>query len=152
MGRATPVRHRTVHIYVELDKAAEKKKKVRKSSEKAEKTKKSGGKIMLSKMRILAIAAIVLMGFVGYALASPPVPPPFEGFGISTYVDVVMDAGDFVEQESFTWTWMDGGEDSTLAHPAAPQFLDAGGRAAQIRYTEELNSIDTGFFQFNKMT
>jgi hypothetical protein len=92
------------------------------------------------------------MGFVGYALASPPVPPPFEGFGISTFVDVVMDAGDFTENESFTWTWMDGpaGNNNTLAHPGAAQLLDAGGRAAQIRYNEELNSIDTDFFQFNK--
>ncbi len=43
MGRATPVRHRTVHIYVELDKIAEKKKKVRKTSDKAKKTNKKSG-------------------------------------------------------------------------------------------------------------
>ncbi|MDY6987151.1 MAG: hypothetical protein SWQ30_03755 [Thermodesulfobacteriota bacterium] len=110
---------------------------------------------MLSKMRITAIAAIVLMGFVGYALASPPVPPPVEGFGINTAVDVEMSAGDFTEVEAFTWTWvadMDATDTdtSTLAHPGVPQYLGQDGRAAQIRYTEEMQSTDTSFFQFNK--
>jgi hypothetical protein len=110
---------------------------------------------MLSKMRILAIAAIVLMGFVGYALASPPVPPPIEGFGISTAVDVEMSAGDFNETEAFTWTWMADMDTTdtatgTLAHPGVPQFLAVAGRAAQIRYTEEMGSTDTSFFQFKK--
>ena len=110
---------------------------------------------MLSKMRITAIAAIVLMGFVGYALASPPVPPPKEGFGITTAVDVEMSAGDFTEVESFVWTWMDdpanqpagNASDSTL-RPA--MVLGDDGRAAQIRYTEEMQSTDTSFFQFKK--
>jgi len=125
---------------------------------------------MLSKMRIAAIAAIVLMGFVGYALASPPVPPPKEGFGITTAVDVEMSSGDFTEVESFTWTWVhdnvaegrfevvdtdgDGVPDTGVTFGgsdlAGDGFLATGGRAAQIRYTEEMQSTDTSFFQFNK--
>jgi hypothetical protein len=95
------------------------------------------------------------MGFVGYALASPPFPPPTEGFGIKTAVDVEMSSGDFTEVEAFTWTWV-GDMDttdtdtSTLAHPGVAQYLGQDGRAAQIRYTEEMQSTDTSFFQFNK--
>jgi len=111
---------------------------------------------MRSKLWILAITGTVLMGFVGYALASPPVPPPKEGFGITTAVDVEMSAGDCTEVEAFVWTWvhddttlnMDPG--STLDHPGVPQFLQTGGRAAEIRYTEELATTDTSFFQLNK--
>ncbi|MFQ5952936.1 MAG: 50S ribosomal protein L22 [Candidatus Omnitrophota bacterium] len=48
MGRATPIRHRTAHIYVELDKVAEKKpaKKAAKTKKtpKAKKTKKAESK------------------------------------------------------------------------------------------------------------
>jgi hypothetical protein len=109
---------------------------------------------MLSKMRILAITAIVLVGFVGYAMASPPVPPPIEGYNIATSVDVEMSSGDFTEVESFTSTWVYDSLNltpgSTLAFPGQGQFLARGGRAAQVRYTEELGSIDTSFFQFNK--
>ena len=62
---------------------------------------------MYSRLGILAAIVVGLMVFAGVALASPPVPPPFEGFGISTFVDVVMDAGDLTEEEAFTWTWID---------------------------------------------
>jgi len=111
---------------------------------------------MLSKMRILAITAIVLVGFVGYALASPPVPPPVEGYNIVTSVDVEMSSGDFTEVEAFTSTWVhdtitySNGDGSTLAHPGVPPRLREGGRAAQVRYTEEMSSTDTAFFQFKK--
>jgi hypothetical protein len=118
---------------------------------------------MLSKMRITAIVAIVLMGFVGYALASPPVPAPKEGFGITTAVDVEMSSGDFTETEAFTWTWVnDGiaeGTDYLVdgvtytvggSDLAGQMNLASSGRAAQIRYTEEMQSTDTSFFQFNK--
>jgi hypothetical protein len=111
---------------------------------------------MLSKMRILAITAIVLVGFVGYALASPPVPPPVEGYHIATTVDVEMSSGDFTEVESFTSTWVhdtlaySNGQGSTLAHPGQLQRLTEGARAGQIRYTEEMGSTDTAFFQFKK--
>jgi hypothetical protein len=109
---------------------------------------------MLSKMRIAAIAAIVVMGFVGYALASPPVPPPVEGFGISTNVDVEMSSGDFTEVESFQWTWMND-PDAVAGNDAdsnlqGQMVLGPQGRAAEIRYTEEMQSTDTSFFQFNK--
>jgi len=112
---------------------------------------------MLSKMRILAIAAIVLVGFVGYALASPPVPPPTEGYNIVTSVDVEMSSGDFTEVESFMSTWVYDTQDFTApgngsSIPQAPGDYDFrdGARAAQIRYTEEMGSTDTSFFQFKK--
>jgi len=119
---------------------------------------------MLSKMRILAIAAIVVVGFVGYALASPSVCPPVEGYNIATSVDVEMSSGDFTEVEAFTSTWLCDTDPtgigaaigqpswwtSTLAHPGVDQWLALGGRAAQIRYTEEMGSTDTSFFQFKK--
>jgi hypothetical protein len=112
---------------------------------------------MLSKMRILAITAIVLVGFVGYALASPPVPPPTEGYVITTSVDVEMSSGDFTEVEAFTSTWVHDTEDFTAAgagsqvpRPGQDYDFRNGARAAQIRYTEEMGSTDTSFFQFNK--
>jgi len=113
---------------------------------------------MNSRMGVFAIVAVGLIVFSGVAMASPPVPPPVEGFGIVTAVDVEMSGGDFTEVESFVWTWVanmgdtdnDGINDTTLAFPGNPQFLDDYGRAAQIRYTEEMQSTDTSFFQFNK--
>ena len=108
---------------------------------------------MLSKTGIVAVAAIVIFAFVGFAIASPPVPPPAEGFGIKTSVDVEISSGDFSEAESFTWTYMKDykvARDSTLAFPDTNQNLGEQSRAAELRYTEELNAIDSGFFQFNK--
>jgi len=118
---------------------------------------------MHSKMCILAITGTVLMGFVGYAMASPPVPPPLEGFGITTGVDCEMSTGDFTEVETFTWTWVSDDAEfgeflSVLEQlfgargPSDLQemYLAPYGRAAQIRYTEEMQSTDTSFFQFNK--
>jgi len=112
---------------------------------------------MLSKMRILAIAAIVLVGFVGYALASPPVPPPAEGHVITTTVDVEMSSGDFSEVEAFTSTWVHDtetftgpGNGSSIPRPGVAYDFQDGARAAQIRYTEEMASTDTSFFQFKK--
>ena len=107
---------------------------------------------MLSKTGIVAVAAIVIFAFVGFAIASPPVPPPAEGFGINTSVDVEMSSGDFSEVEAFTWTYMkdykdDGARDSTLHETMA---LGDQSRVAEVRYTEDLSAIDSGFFQFNK--
>lgn len=112
---------------------------------------------MHSKTGISFVAAVALMTLAGFALASPPVPPPTEGFNIATVVDCEMSAGDFTEIEAFTWTWVrDMGYEeeivipSTLAYPGVDQYLEWMGRAAQIRYTEEMQSTDTSFFQFKK--
>ena len=105
----------------------------------------------LSKMAGFCVAAAFIIAFTGLALAAPPIPPPPEGFGISTYTDVVVE-GDFVHTSSLNWTWMydtDPNGGSTLAHGATRQALAAGGRAAQILYSNEVNAID-GFVQFNK--
>jgi len=62
--------------------------------------------MMYWKGGILAVVVAGLMIFSGFALASPPVPPPVEGFNIATVVDVEMSAGDCTQLEAFTWTWM----------------------------------------------
>ncbi|MDY6950476.1 MAG: hypothetical protein SWE60_03115 [Thermodesulfobacteriota bacterium] len=61
---------------------------------------------MRSKAGICVVVLGVLMFFSVFALASPPVPPPVEGFNIGTVVDVEMSAGDCTQLEAFTWTWM----------------------------------------------
>ncbi|MDY6951310.1 MAG: hypothetical protein SWE60_07355 [Thermodesulfobacteriota bacterium] len=114
---------------------------------------------MHAKARIFAVVLAGLIIMPGVAFASPPVAPPVEGFSINTVVDCEMLGGDFVEVEGFTWTWArnmgrtfdnDGINDTTLPFPGNPQFLDDRGRVAQIRYTEEMQSTDTSFFQFKK--
>jgi hypothetical protein len=133
-----------------------------------------GGRVMMySKVAILAVVVAALMVFSGFAFASPPVPPPTEGFAITTAVDCEMSAGDFSEAESFTWTWVNDpvrvtntlpiapNQDenhvgrplllgSTLGFPGTEQHLGPFGRAAQIRYTEEMQSTDTSLLQFKK--
>jgi hypothetical protein len=74
---------------------------------------------MNSKMGIVTLV-VGLMVFSGLAMASPPVPPPPEGFNIPTNVDVEMSAGDRTKIEQFGWTWVYDMEDidpSTLSHP-----------------------------------
>ena len=112
---------------------------------------------MCSKIGLSAVLAFALTVSAGLSMASPPVPPPTEGFNITTAVDCEMSAGDFTETEGFTWTWvhdMDPDVEfytpSTLPHPGVDQYLEIYGRAAQIRYTEEMQSTDTSFFQFKK--
>jgi hypothetical protein len=109
---------------------------------------------MCARVGIVAVVTVVFFAFAGIAWASPPVPPPIEGFNIATNVDCEMSAGDFTEVEAFTWTWVYDTVEiepgSTLAYPGVDQFLANAARAGQIRYTEELASTDTSFFQFNK--
>ena len=103
-----------------------------------------------SRMGTFCASALLVMAIAAFALAGPPVPAPPEGFGISTFTDVEV-RGDFVHESSLTWTWMhdtDDNENSTLAYPGTDQSLAAGGRAAQIRYMNDVNAID-GYVQFN---
>jgi len=111
---------------------------------------------MCLKIALSVVLASAVTVSAGLAVASPPVPPPTEGFNITTAVDCEMSAGDFTETEGFTWTWVrDMAPESviipsTLAYPGVDQWLEYSGRAAQIRYTEEMQSTDTSFFQFKK--
>lgn len=103
-----------------------------------------------SRMGTFCAAALLVMAIAAFALASPPVPAPPEGFGISTYTDVEV-RGDFQHESSLTWTWMHDTQqngNSTLAYPGTNQLLAAGGRAGQIRYMNDVHAID-GYVQFN---
>jgi len=102
-----------------------------------------------SKAGALFVAITFIVAFAGSALASPPVPPPPEGFGIVTETDVQV-TGDFTHESSLNWTYMydtDPNGGSTLAHPGVNQALAEGGRAAQIRYMNEVDAID-GYVEF----
>jgi hypothetical protein len=107
--------------------------------------------MMFSKTGVLFVAVACILLFAGSALASPPVPPPTEGFGIVTETDVEV-RGDFSHDASLNWTWMhdtDPNGGSTLAYPGVNQALAAGGRAGQIRYMNEVDALD-GYVQFKK--
>jgi len=118
---------------------------------------------MYSKFGVVWGVSLLLVTLAGLSLASPPVPPPTEGFHIATAVDCEMSAGDFSETEGFTWTWVHDALsevflpgngvpffESTLAYPGTEAYLGAFGRAAQIRYTGDMQSTDTSLFQFKQ--
>ncbi len=105
-------------------------------------------------------AVVCVLLFAGFALASPPVPPPEEGFVIATSVDINC-IGDVIEEEEFTWTYVaDMWDPEFYERVIDPEeypgsnvedpYLGATGRAAQIRYDEGLRAIDSGAMQLNK--
>ncbi len=113
---------------------------------------------MRSKLTMFAVLVCVLF-FVGFASASPPVPPPEEGFVIATSVDINC-IGDVIEEEEFTWTYV-ADMWPRIPEDIPPEFLPphsnvedpylgSFGRAAQIRYDEGLRAIDSGAMQLNK--
>jgi len=114
---------------------------------------------MPKRISIFTVVSVFVVTLSGLALASPPVPPPVEGFAISTACDVEV-AGDLIEEEGFTWTYVDEmmndiGETAWtyLGFPFSsvePLFLAPGGRGAQVRYIEELDSADSSLTQFKK--
>jgi hypothetical protein len=71
-----------------------------------------------------------------------------EGFVIATTVDINC-IGDVIEDEEFTWTYMDcpDGADCRIEPAMNP---DNAMRAAQVRYDEQLRAIDSGAMQLNK--
>ncbi len=88
------------------------------------------------------LALVAAFGLANTAVASPPVPPPVEGF----YVDAatIIDCfGTVTENEAFTWTYGTGMFDVTTM---TMQVLDS---AAQIRYEENFSAVD-GSTMFNK--
>ena len=102
---------------------------------------------------MLVLVAAFMFGMSRTVTASPPVPPPAEGFGISvaTNVDVI---GSLTEHEDFVWTyvsdqlnaadraaWLAGGPLGVLPLSSVqPLFLAPAGRAAQIRYSDDVDS------------
>ncbi len=103
-----------------------------------------------SRVGILAVVVLSTVTFAGFALASPPVEPPQEGYVIRTTTDVNV-IGDFIHKSDLEWTYMqdtDPNGGSTLAHGDVNQALAEGGRAAQIRYENDIRAID-GLTQFN---
>ncbi len=103
-------------------------------------------------------AVLCVLFFAGFASASPPVPPPEEGFVISTSVDINC-IGDVIENEEFTWTYLadmappgyvrDATDPAGWVGPDDP-YLGFLARAAQIRYDEGLRAVDSGAMQLNK--
>jgi len=87
---------------------------------------------------ILVMAVAALFAFTGTVMASPPVPPPTEGFKITTDTNIVA-VGQVTENENFTWHW---GYDKTDNNGINNDLLD-GESNARIRYTEEFNSNNT---------
>ena len=91
---------------------------------------------------VLAVALVFTLSVTSITKASPPVPPPFEGFGITTSVDVLVD-GSFNENENFSWIYGTG--NFTNEGP------DMGPKdsAAGIAYVQEAAATD-GVTDFNK--
>ena len=84
---------------------------------------------------LLVLIAAFMFGISKSVAASPPVPPPTEGFVILTETDIDC-VGGITETESYVWTY------GTGTFDAAGPAMGEGDRAAQIRYTEDLTMID----------
>ena len=102
---------------------------------------------------ILVMAVAALFAFTGTVMASPPVPPPEEGFKITTDTNIVA-VGQVTENEGFTWHWNydngpaginDGIIGGVVNGPlnGGPNTLTLNESEARIRYTEEFNSMNT---------
>jgi len=109
----------------------------------------------MKKLAILAAVAMV-MAFVTAGWASPPVPPPKEGFVI-TSTTAIECLGTVTETEDYDWTYY-AVEDPTrplegnpvpIQDPENPDAILGADQAAQIRYTEDFVALN-GFTQFNK--
>ena len=81
------------------------------------------------------LVLIAAFGLANTAVASPPVPPPFEGFYIdaSTIIDCF---GTVEENDAFTWTYGTGDFDVTT------MTMGATDSAGQIRYEENFSAVD----------
>ena len=86
---------------------------------------------------ILTIAVAFVFVFVGSVLASPPVPPPEEGFKISTNTNILC-TGTVTEDQSFTWNWAFNNADPLIAD--IQNALEADESVAQTRYEQEFKS------------
>jgi hypothetical protein len=82
---------------------------------------------------ILAIAVAFVFAFSGSVLASPPVPPPDQGFVIETYTDILCTGG-VIEDENFAWRWSRDGVD-----PINDLVEDQS--IGEITYEQEFNSF-----------
>jgi len=79
---------------------------------------------------------------VALSQASPPVPPPFEGYSINSSVDVLVD-GAFDEDENFEWIYGTGKFNITN------MTMDIHDSAAGIAYVQEA-AASNGVTDFNK--
>ena len=96
------------------------------------------------KKEILAMAVTAIFAFTGSVMASPPVPPPEEGFKITTDTNIVA-VGQVTENEGFTWHWgynpfPDVALDWADINDGVLGVMESN---ARIRYTEEFNSMNT---------
>ena len=91
---------------------------------------------------IFALCMVFAFLFVVVGQASPPVPPPTEGYGITTSTDVLVD-GTFTESEHFSWIY------GTGAFNASNMTMGAGDSAAGVAYVEEVDAHN-GVTDFNK--
>ena len=88
------------------------------------------------------LVLVAAFGLANTAVASPPVPPPVEGFSINT--DTIIDCfGTVVENDAFTWTYGTGNFDVTT------MTMGATDSAGQIRYEENFSAVD-GSTMLNK--
>lgn len=99
---------------------------------------------MNRKLGILAVAAMFVVGFAGFAMASPPVPPCPETGRIVTNTSIEC-VGTTTESQSYNNTYM-AGAGSQLNPPMA---LGPEGSVAQIRYEQDLKAID-GYTRLEK--
>ena len=89
---------------------------------------------------ILTMAVLTIFLLTGFATASPPVPPPTEGFKITTDTYIVC-IGSVTDSSNYTWHWNNGNADGIAVGPGGT--LAEGESEARIRYTEEFNSNNT---------
>jgi hypothetical protein len=87
---------------------------------------------------ILVMAVAVVFAFTGTVLASPPTPPPGEGFLIHTDTDITC-VGTVIETESFEWHWNNDAE-SGNTQGIQPALLVGGETEARIVYEQEFRS------------
>ena len=85
----------------------------------------------------LIVAMLMIFTLAGSVWADPPVPPPQEGFKITTDTNIVA-VGQVTENENFTWHWGYALDFNDINN----DLLD-GESNARIRYTEEFNSNNT---------
>lgn len=78
--------------------------------------------------KIFLLSIVVAFALFGMqAFASPPVPPPVEGFIILTTTDIDCPDGDVEENQAFNWTYYDGwGTGPFYPYGADGQYVPAG--------------------------
>ena len=111
--------------------------------------------------KLFMLSIVVMLALVGaQVFASPPVPPPVEGFIIQTTTDIIVD-GSMTEKQRYDWTYFDGWGTGPF-FPNQPGLLpcitcaEAGhyntqgfSSGAQIAYQQDFSALD-GITTFKK--